>query len=161
MSQNADPEQVKLMDVARLFPDVIHQQVLAQRVRRGEIGFAAAELGNFLHEVDQAVVAGEHKSIDQDSGTFAFGDFFQGLRDHQRIEAEGVLVNAAVFEREGGRLAVGNHNDLAHVFLLARENSLSQAQALAGVGVIGANLNTSKLAKRNFFRAIVKENAVK
>ena len=115
------------MDVAGFLSYVIHQQVLAKRVGRGEIGFAAAEFGDFLHEVDQAVIAGEHEGIDQDAGALAFGDFFERLGDDQRIEAEGVFVNAAVFEREGGRLAVGDHDDLAHVFFLARENSLREA----------------------------------
>src|SRR5208282_5960181 len=95
-----------LVNVAGLFADVIHQQVLAEGVRSGEIRFAAAELSHFLDEVDQAVVAREHERIDQNSGALALRDFFERLRDHQRIKSESVLVNAAIFQSERGRLAV-------------------------------------------------------
>jgi hypothetical protein len=68
-------------------------------------------------------------------------DFLERLRDDQRIEPEGILVNAAVFQSERRRLAVGNHHDLAHVFFLARQNALGQAQAFARVRVVGADLH--------------------
>jgi len=35
---------------------VIHQQILAERVRRGEVGFAAAHFRYFLHELHQAII---------------------------------------------------------------------------------------------------------
>ena len=117
--RNCERAYLRLMNVAGLFADVIHQQVLAEGVRSGEICFAAAELGDFLDEVDQAVVAGEHESVDQNSGAFAFRYFFKRLRDHERVEAEGVLVNAAVFQSKGRRLAVRDHYNLAHIFFLA------------------------------------------
>ena len=61
------------MDVAGFLADVVHQQVLAEGVGSSEICFAAAELGNFLNEVDEAVVAGQHERVDQDSGALALG----------------------------------------------------------------------------------------
>src|SRR5580704_8893880 len=131
----------ELVNIASFLSDVIHQQVLPKRVRRGEIGLAAAKFGNFLHEVDEAVITGKHKSIDQDSGALALGDFFERLGDNQWIEAEGILVNAAVFEGERGRLAVGDHDDLAHIFFLTRENSLRETQTFTGVGVVWTDLH--------------------
>src|ERR1700733_13327582 len=94
------------VDVSRLLSDIIHQKILAERVRRGEVGLAAAELRDFLHEVDQAVITGEHKGVNQDSSTLAFSHFFERLRHHKRIETERVLINASVFESERVRFAV-------------------------------------------------------
>src|SRR5580693_6256461 len=102
---NGKPLRRKLVNIAGLLADVIHEQVLAEGVWSGEIGFAAAKLGNFLYEMYQAVVAGEHEGVDQNSSALALGDFFEGLGDDQRIEAEGVLVDAAIFESKRGRLA--------------------------------------------------------
>src|SRR5450755_4425674 len=42
---------VALVDGLRLPRHVIHQQILAQRVRCGEVGLAAAHLGHFLDEL--------------------------------------------------------------------------------------------------------------
>ena len=64
---------------------VIHQQVLAEGVRSGEVSFAAAHLRHLLHKLHQAVVAGQHEGVDQDSGALALGNFFQRLAYHQRI----------------------------------------------------------------------------
>ena len=133
---------------------------MAESVGSGEVGFAAAHLGDFLDEVDQAVVAGEHEGVDHDAGALAFVDFFERLADDERIEAEGVFVDAAVFERQRGRLAVGDHDDLAHVFFLAKQDALRHAQSFAGVGVIRADLHASKFADGNFFRAVVKKHEI-
>src|ERR1700677_4860038 len=97
-----------LVNVAGLLADIIHQQILAEGIGSGEIGLAAAKFGNFLDEVHQAVVAGEHESVDQNPGSLALRDFLERLRDYQRIQAEGVLVNAPVFQRQRGRLAVSD-----------------------------------------------------
>ena len=70
--------------------------------------------------MDQAVIACQHERVDDDAGFAALGDFLKSLRHDERVEAEGVLVNAAVFERQGRRLAIRDHDDLAHVFLLLR-----------------------------------------
>ena len=79
------------MDIASLFADVVHEQILAEGVGRGEVGLAAAEFGDFLDEVDQAVIAGEHESIDENPGAFALRNFFQSLGDDQRIQAKAFL----------------------------------------------------------------------
>ena len=41
----------ELVDVARFAANVVHQQVLPERVGSGEVGFPAAKLRHFLHEV--------------------------------------------------------------------------------------------------------------
>jgi len=41
----------ELMDVARLVANIVHQQVLPERVGSGEVGFPAAKLRHLLHEV--------------------------------------------------------------------------------------------------------------
>ena len=81
------------------------------------------------------------------------GDFLERLRHDQRIEAEGIFVDAAVFERQRGRLAVGDHHDLLHVFFLAREDALRQTQSFARVRVVRADLHARQLAERHFFGA--------
>src|SRR5207302_5608215 len=83
---------------------------------------------------------------------------FEGLADDKGIEAKSVLVNAAVLEGERRRLAVGDHDDLTHVFFLAEEDALGHAQAFARVGVIRADLNAREFAKGNFFGRIMKKN---
>jgi len=45
---------------------------MAQRVRRGEVGFAAAHLGYFLGRIALAVIGGEHESVDENAGALAF-----------------------------------------------------------------------------------------
>jgi hypothetical protein len=148
-------ELVDRLDLAR---HVIHQQILAEGVRGGEVGFAAAHLRDFLHELNQTVVGGKHEGIDHDSGALALGNFLQGFADDKWVEAEGIFVDASVFEGEGGWFAVGDHDDLLHVFSLTLQHALGEAQAFAGVGVVGADFHASELGEWNFFRGIVEEN---
>jgi len=96
--------------------------------RSGEVGFAAAELGYFLHEMNQAVIAGQHESIDQDSRAAAAAHFFERLRHYERIKSKRVFVNAAVFQRQRGGFSVRDHDDLPHIFFLAGENALRKTQ---------------------------------
>ncbi len=124
----------------------------------GEVGFAAAHLRDFLDEIDEGIVGGQHESVDHDVGALAFVDFFEGFADHEGIEAESVFVDAAVFEGERGGLAVGDHDDLAHVFFLAEQDALRHAQAFAGIGVERADLHAGQFVDGNFFGAIVKQN---
>src|SRR5262250_2137381 len=105
---------------------VIHEQVLTKRVRRGEIGFASTHLRDLLHKVNQAIVTRKHKCIDENASAFALVDFFQRLPNDKRIQPERILVYAAVFQRERRWLAVGDHDDLTHVFFLTQQYSLSE-----------------------------------
>src|SRR5580700_4482141 len=112
------------MNVASLLTDVIHQEVLPERVGSSEVGLAAAKFSNLLDEMDQAVVARKHESIDQDARALALRNFFHRLRDDQRVQSESVFVNASIFERQSRRFAVSDHYNLAHVLFLPRENPL-------------------------------------
>src|SRR5580698_4332569 len=60
--------------VNRLFlpRHVIHQQILAERVWSGEVGFASTHLRYFLDELDEAVIRCQHEGVDQDAGALAF-----------------------------------------------------------------------------------------
>ena len=91
-------------------------------------------------------------------GPLAARDLFERLADDQRIEAEGVLVDAAVGQGERRGLAVGDHHDLLHVFALALQNALRHAQALARVGVVRPDLDAGELRDRNLLGGIVKEH---
>src|SRR5262249_34019502 len=58
------------------------------------------------------------------------------------------------------RLAIGDHDDLAHVLALAKKNALRDAEAFAGVGVKRADLDAGEFAERDFFGGIVEENEI-
>ncbi len=150
----------KLVDGASFALHVVHEEILAEVVGRGEIGFALAHFGNFLDKVDEAVIGGEHEGVDEDSSALAFVDFLKSFADDERIEAEGVFVDTAVVESEGGRFAIGDHDDLAHVLALAEQDALRHAKAFAGIGVVGTDLNAGELTERDFFGGIVEENEV-
>src|SRR6266571_5354344 len=147
-----------LVDLARLAGHVVHEQILAEGVGRGEVGLAAAHLRNFLDKVDQRIVAGQHERIDHDPGALALVYLFERLPHDKRIEAESVFVDAAVFECERRGFSVGDHDDLAHIFFLPKKNALGHAQTLARVRVIRADLHASELAERNFFGAVVEKH---
>src|SRR5258708_5046302 len=137
---------------------VVHEEILAEGVGGGEIGFAAAHCCDFLDEVDQGIIAGEHESVDHDSGALALVDFFEGLADDKGIEAESVLVDTAVFEGEGRGLSVGDHDDLAHVFFLAQEDALGHSKAFTRVGVIRADLDAREVTQGDVFVGVVEED---
>ena len=127
-------------------------------MRGGEVGFAAAHCAYGLHELHEGEVAGEHEGVDHDVGALAAGYFFEGLGDDERVEAEGVLVDAAVGEGEGRGLAVGDHDDLLHVFVLTGEDALGHAEAFAGVGVVGADFDSGELRDGDLFGGVVEED---
>jgi len=123
----------------------IHEEIVAESLGGGEVGFTAAHGGHFLHELDELEIVGEHEGVDHDAGAFAAADFFESFLDDDGIEAEGVLVDAAVFQGEGGGLAVGDHDDLFHVLAAALEDALGYAEAFAGVGVVRADFDAREL----------------
>src|SRR5262249_170670 len=71
-----------LMNVTGFSLEEIHKQVLPEVVGGGEVGFAAAHLGDFLYEIDERIVGGQHEGIDHDVGALAFVYFFQSFADH-------------------------------------------------------------------------------
>ena len=125
-----------------------------------EVSFTSAHGADLLDELHEGEVAGQHEGVDHDVGALAAGDFFEGFGDDERVEAEGVLVDAAVGESEGGGLAVGDHDDLLHVFVLAGEDALRHAEAFAGVGVVRADLDARELGDRDLFGGVVEEDEV-
>src|SRR6202030_3047240 len=122
-----------LVDVAGLPANVIHQQVLAERIGRREIRLATAQLRYFLHEMNQAIVAREHESIDKYSGTLAFCNFLKRLCHNQRVQTKSIFVNAAIFESKSRGLAIRDHHDLPHILLLAGKNALREPKPLSRV----------------------------
>ena len=89
-----------LVDRSRLAVHIIHKKIIPKRVRSREVSLTPAHLGYFLNELNQPIIACEHKSIDQNSAFLAARDFFQRLADHQRIQPKRVLVDAAILQRE-------------------------------------------------------------
>ena len=106
---------------------VIHEEILAEVVRSREVSLTFAHLRNFLDEIDERVVAGEHECIDHNAGALAFVYLFERFANDERIKAERILVNAVVFERECGGFSVSDHYDLTLVFALAKEDALRDA----------------------------------
>ena len=88
----------------------------------------------------------------------ARGDLRARLGDDERVEAEGVLVDAAVGLRQRRRLAVGDHDDLAHVLALPIENPAREAQAFARVRVVRADADAAELGERNLLGGIVEQH---
>ena len=130
----------------------VHEQVVAEGLRGGEVGFAAAHGADLLNELHERKIAGQHEGVDHDVGALAAGDLFECLGDDERVEAEGVLVDAAVGQGERGGLAVGDHDDLLHVFVLLGEDALGQAQAFAGVGVVRADFDARRAGETESLR---------
>ena len=85
----------------------------------------------------------------------ASADFAQGFAQDHRVESVGVFVNAPVRQGDGGRLAVSNHHDLFHVFVLPLEDFLGQTQTLGGVGVVRPDLRLGELRQRDFLSSVV------
>src|SRR5713101_6142513 len=64
----------RLVDLLGLAGHVVHEEILAEGIGRGEVGFAAAHFGDFLNEVHEGIVAGEHEGVDHDAGALALVD---------------------------------------------------------------------------------------
>src|SRR5690348_14187694 len=76
---------------------VVHQQVLPKRVGSREVSLAAAHLGYFLDELDEAILRCQHEGIDQHARALALRNFLECLADDERIQSERILVNASIF----------------------------------------------------------------
>src|ERR1700704_5050779 len=61
-----------LVDRFRFLIHVIHEHVLAERVGRGEVRLALADLGDAPDKADEVVIAGQHEGVDHDA-TFPAG----------------------------------------------------------------------------------------
>ena len=120
----------------------VHEQVAAQGLGGGEVGLATAQGAYLLDELHEGEVLRERmKVLIMMCAALAAGDLFQGFGDDERVEAEGVLVDAAVGESERAGLAVGDHDDLLHVLILFGKDALERGGDLRGVlSVVGGRL---------------------
>src|ERR1700674_5051204 len=66
-----------------LLVHVVHQDVLAQGIRRREVRLAFADLGDSTYEAHQVVVAREHEGVDHDAALAARGHFGARLGDDE------------------------------------------------------------------------------
>src|SRR5579863_9270345 len=62
-----------LMNRLRLLVHVVHQDVLAEGVRRREVRLALTDIGDAPDEADEIVVAREHERVDHDAALPAGG----------------------------------------------------------------------------------------
>ena len=113
-----------------------------------------------MHELHELEVVGEHEGVDHDAGALAAAYFFERLGDDDGVEAESIFVDAAVVEGECGGFAVGDHDDLLHVFAGAAEDALSDAEAFASVGVVRADFDARELRDGDLFGGVVEEDEV-
>ena len=91
----------RLVDLFGAAGHEVHEEIVAECLWGGEVGFAAAHGGHFLNKLDELEFVGEHEGVDHDAGALAAADFFEGFGDDDGVEAEGVFVDAAVVEGEG------------------------------------------------------------
>src|SRR5438445_1296020 len=121
-----------LRDRAALVADVVDQDVLAQAIGAGEERAALVDAGQLLDELRQHAALLEHERIDGDPLARAALDFLQRLleRAPRRRVGERRLDPFHV----GGRLAVGDHDDLLVAALLAPEELPRQLEAMVHVG---------------------------
>src|SRR5579862_8427645 len=138
----------------------VHEQVVAESLRRSEVGFAAAHCTYFLNELHEGEVAGQHESVDHDVRALTACYFVQRLGDDEWVEAKGVFIDAAIGKSERAGLTVRDHDDLLHILVLAGKDALSQTEAFAGVRVVRAYLDTGELGDRDLFGRVVEEDEV-
>src|SRR5207342_3489667 len=71
---------------------------------------------------------------------------------------ERVLVYLTVGKRQGARFSVGDHDDLAHVFLLREQQSSRELQAFGGIRVVRSDLRRGQRGQRNLLGRVVEEH---
>ena len=74
----------------------VHEEVVAEGLRCGEVRFASAHGADLLDELHEGEVVGEHEGVNHDVASFAAAYFFKGFFDDERVEAKSIFVNAAV-----------------------------------------------------------------
>ena len=63
----------------------VHEEIVAEILRGGEVGFAAAHGADLLDELHEGEVVGEHEGVNHDVAALAARDLFKGLGDDERI----------------------------------------------------------------------------
>ena len=89
------------MNGSRLPVHVIHEQILAERMRRGEVCLAPANLSHLLDETNQIVISRQHERVDENPLLPSTAHLFQSAADHQRIEAKPVPIDISIVQRQG------------------------------------------------------------
>ena len=74
-----------LIDVLHAAAHEVHQKIIAKRLRRGEVGLAAAHGADLLDELHEREVVGEHEGVDHHAGTLAAVDLFERFGDHDGV----------------------------------------------------------------------------
>src|SRR3990172_6651505 len=109
----ADPQSGRLRapQVLPLVGDVVHEDVLAQLIRRGVEDATLVDLRHLVDELLQVVVAVQHEGVDGDALLCAPLHFLQGLADRDGAGRVGEVGAASLQVRRG--LPVRDHDDLA------------------------------------------------
>src|SRR5437867_3239456 len=147
-----------LRDPSSLPPHEVHQDELAQRHGVREVGLAAADRRDLLHELDETAVARQHEGVDHDPGTPAQRHFAIGGLEDLGVEPHRVHVDAPVGQRERRRLPVGDHDDLPHVLALRQQHAARQLESLGGVRVVRPDLGARQLGERDFLGRVVEQH---
>src|SRR5256712_634100 len=139
----------------RFSPHEVHQDELPQRHRVREIGLPAADGRDLLHEFHETPVARQHEGVDHDPRAPAQRHLaICGLED-LGIEAHRVHVDPAVGQRERGRLAVSDHDDLAHILALRQQHAARQLEPFGGVRVVRPHVGAGQLGERDLLGRVV------
>src|SRR6266404_6478056 len=142
----------------RLPPHEVHQDELPQRHRVREIGLPAADGRDLLHEFHETPVARQHERVDHDPRAPAQRHLAIGGLEDLGIEAHRVHVDPAVGQRERRRLAVGDHDDLAHVLALRQQHAARQLEPFGGVRVVRPHLGAGQLGERDLLGGVVEQH---
>src|SRR4030095_225603 len=121
-----------LRDVTALVTDVVDESVLAEAVGTGEERAALVDAGQLLDELREHPALLEHERVDGDALARAALDFLQRLLERAPCRRIGEVRLQAF--HVGGRLAVGDHDDLLVAALLPPQELPRELEAVVHVG---------------------------
>src|SRR5262245_63424824 len=117
-----------LRDRAALVADVVDQDVLAEAVGAREERAALVDAGQLVDELREHLALLEHEGVDRDALARAALDFLQRLLERAAGRRIGEVGLEAL--HVGGRLAVGDHDDLLVAALLSPEELPGELEAI-------------------------------
>src|SRR5438445_12916758 len=120
---------------ALLAADVVDQDVLAQPVGRDEERPSFVDARHLVDELCQVWTALEHEGVDNDAVAGAAPNFAQRLLDRLERWRIGEIGPPVVLVDVGGRLAVGDHDDLAIPSMLGQKRA-RELEAVLHVGAV-------------------------
>src|SRR5882762_1772617 len=142
----------------RFSPHEVHQDELPQRHRVREVRLPAADRRDLLHEFHETPVPRQHERVDHDPRAPAQRHLAIGGLEDLGIEAHRIHVYPAVGQRERGRLAVGDHDDLAHVLALRQQHAARQLEPFGGIRVVRPHLGAGQLGERDLLGGVVEQH---